>query len=61
MASTLNRAECKKRLLDASQRLRNGMFTRVSKKALDRLEEMNIQNIYEMVRSHRSAGVTIDP
>ena len=61
MASTINRALCKKRLLEASKRFRNGLFTRVSKKALDTLEEMNNRNIYEMVRRHRSAGKTIDP
>ena len=61
MASTLNKAETKKRLLDLSKRLRQGMFTRVSKKAMDQLEVMHEQNMYDMVRRHRSAGKTIDP
>ena len=61
MASTLNKAETKKRLLDLSKRLRQGMFTRVSKKAMDQLEVMHEQNMYAMVRRHRSVGKTIDP
>jgi plasmid replication initiation protein len=61
MASTLNKAETKKRLLDLSRRIRHGMFTRVSKKAMDQLEAMHMQNMYEMVRRHRSVGKTIDP
>ena len=61
MASTLNKAETKKRLLDLSKRLRQGMFTRVSKKAMDQLEAMHVQNMHDMVRKHRSVGKTIDP
>jgi hypothetical protein len=57
----INRAESKKVLLNLSQSMRNGKFSRVSKSALDELEWKHIQNMRRMVQSQPTMGKTIMP
>ena len=61
MASLLNKAQVKKELLALSQRHRRGMFTRVSSKVIQDLENGLREEMYRIVKSHRSVGKTIDP
>jgi len=59
MSSLINRAACKKAVLEIAQQRRAGKFTRVSADVFDHLEGVLRSSIASLVHSHPSVGKTI--
>lgn len=55
----LNRSNVKKAALDIAQKERAGKFTRVSKRFLERINDMTLNQIRAEVKRHPSLGKTL--